>query len=213
MLVIGHRGAMGNDQDGEWVRLLEMSDPVLLAEWAWRYENAKGPHRDFSRARQLYCAAARRGYAPAQVRLAWMYANGVGAPRDLELAGAWLRVAAAQGSLGAKKFLAFLGYPPRGRQPRCSYTSRVDHYAGTTKPLSNRNGARDRPGAITSFESEAGGDRRFATESPRQEARLDELIRQLTGRRRLDSTHDGNPEANLQTPWDRVSDPRTPPAK
>jgi soluble lytic murein transglycosylase-like protein len=63
-----------------------------------------------------------------------MYANGVGAPQDSELAGAWLRVAGARGGLEARKLLALIGDPPRGRQPRCTYTSRYDRYAIATIP-------------------------------------------------------------------------------
>lgn len=96
---------------------------------AGKYENAEGVQRDYARARQLYCAAARLDHTPAQTRLAWMYANGVGTPQDRELAGAWLRVAAAKGDLKARNFLAYLDYPFRGRKPRCSYESRFDQYA------------------------------------------------------------------------------------
>ena len=114
----------------DWHQLLTEPDPVRLTALASRYENGKGGVRhDYSRARQLYCAAARLGHLPAQRRLAWMYANGVGTPQDRELAGAWLRVASAQGDVHAEKFLALLGYPARGRQPRCTYLSRYDQYA------------------------------------------------------------------------------------
>lgn len=121
-------------REREWERLLAASDPAVftraspefLMEWGSRYENGVGVGRDYARARQLYCAAARRGHAPAQVRLAWMYAHGLGAARDRELAGAWLRVAAAQGDLEARKLLAVLGYPPRGKQPHCTYAHREE---------------------------------------------------------------------------------------
>lgn len=128
--------AAGHDLD--WAELLAEPDPELLVSLATRYE--QGARRDYGRARQLYCAAARLGHTPAQVRLAWMYANGVGAPQDIELAGAWLRVAAAEGDLQARKFLALLGYPARGRQPRCTYSSRFDSYARATIPSSSPEG-------------------------------------------------------------------------
>lgn len=131
-------GAESASREREWERLLEASDPAVfttaspafLMAWGSRYEHGGRVGRDHARARQLYCAAARRGYAPAQVRLARMYAHGLGTPRDRELAGAWLRVAAAQGNLQARMFLALLGHPPRGKKPRCTYEQRTEQYAG-----------------------------------------------------------------------------------
>ena len=113
----------------DWQQLLADPDPAALAEMAGQYEHAIGYRRDYGRARQLYCAAARLGYLPAQRRLAWMYANGLGAPRDTDLAAAWLEVAAANGDLKARRFLAFVGEPEVAREPRCTYESRFDAYA------------------------------------------------------------------------------------
>jgi soluble lytic murein transglycosylase-like protein len=113
----------------DWQRLLADPDPVALTELASQYERAIGYRRDYGRARQLYCAAARLSYLPAQRRLAWMYANGLGAPRDTDLAAAWLEVAAANGDLKARRFLAFVGEPVVVREPRCTYESRFDAYA------------------------------------------------------------------------------------
>ncbi len=76
----------------DWQALLADPDPEELNELARHYEQAIGYRRDYGRARQLYCAAARLGYLPAQRRLAWMYANGLGAPRDTDLAAAWLEL-------------------------------------------------------------------------------------------------------------------------
>ena len=118
----------------DWQALLEDPDPAELMGMAAQYEQADGVLRDYSRARQLYCASARLGYRPAQIRLAWMYSNGLGSPQDPDLAAAWLRVAAADGSLQARKFLAFVGAPDSGRQPRCTYESRYDEYAVATIP-------------------------------------------------------------------------------
>lgn len=116
----------------DWPLLLADPDPVELSELARQYEQAIGYRRDYGRARQLYCAAARLGYLPAQRRLAWMYANGLGAPRDTELAAAWLEVAAANGDLKARRFLGFVGQPVVRRKPRCTYESRFDAYAIAT---------------------------------------------------------------------------------
>ena len=118
----------------DWHVLLADPDPEELTDLASQYEHAIGYRRDYGRARQLYCAAARLGYMPAQLRLAWMYANGLGAPRDTDLAGAWLQVAASNGDLQARKFLAFVGEPGVTRKPRCTYESRFDAYAIATIP-------------------------------------------------------------------------------
>ena len=113
----------------DWQLLLDDPDPAELMELASKYEHARGYRRDYGRARQLYCAAARLGHQPAQVRLAWMYANGLGAPQDKDLAGAWLRVASSNGDLQARKFLAYVGEPAVERKPRCTYDNRYDAYA------------------------------------------------------------------------------------
>jgi soluble lytic murein transglycosylase-like protein len=126
--------AQGDDLGLDWNALLSAPDPVELVRLAEQYERAQGVRRDYSRARQLYCAAARLDYLPAQIRLAWMYANGLGAPLDKELAGAWLQVAASKDNLQARKFLVLLGDLPGKRQPRCTYESRYDAYAIATIP-------------------------------------------------------------------------------
>ncbi|MDH3831393.1 MAG: transglycosylase SLT domain-containing protein, partial [Gammaproteobacteria bacterium] len=118
----------------DWQVLLADPDPAQLTEMAGQYERAIGYRRDYGRARQLYCAAARLGDMQAQMRLAWMYANGLGAPRDTDLAAAWLYVAAASGDLTARKFLAYVGEPGISRKPRCTYESRYDAYAIATIP-------------------------------------------------------------------------------
>jgi hypothetical protein len=113
----------------DWHDRLTDPDPGDITELAKQYERAIGYRRDYGRARQLYCAAARLGHLPAQRRLAWMYAYGLGAPRDTDLAAAWLEVAAENGDLKARRFLAFVGKPTVNRQPRCTYESRFDAYA------------------------------------------------------------------------------------
>ena len=124
----------GADHGLDWYALLSDPDPAELMRLAEQYERAQGVRRDYSRARQLYCAAARLDYLPAQLRLAWMYANGLGAPQDKELAGAWLQVAASKDNLQARKFLVLLGDLVGNRQPRCTYESRYDEYAIATIP-------------------------------------------------------------------------------
>ena len=128
-LLLSARAVQGQTPILDWQVLLTDPDPVELTELAGQYERAIGYRRDYGRARQLYCAAARLGHLPAQRRLAWMYANGLGAPRDTDLAAAWLEVAAANGDLKARRFLAFVGEPVVRRKPRCTYESRFDAYA------------------------------------------------------------------------------------
>ena len=134
LLLLWSTGGQGSMPVLDWQILLADPDPVELTELASQYEHAVGYRRDYGRARQLYCAAARLNHMPAQLRLAWMYANGLGAPRDTDLAGAWLQVAAANGDLKARKFLAYVGEPGVSRKPRCTYESRFDEYAVATIP-------------------------------------------------------------------------------
>ena len=128
-LLLSARAVQGQTPILDWQVLLADPDPVELTELAGQYERAIGYRRDYGRARQLYCAAARLGHLRAQRRLAWMYANGLGAPRDTDLAAAWLEVAAANGDLKARRFLAFVGEPVVRRKPRCTYESRFDAHA------------------------------------------------------------------------------------
>jgi soluble lytic murein transglycosylase-like protein len=167
--------AQGTDTDHglDWYALLSAPDPVELMRLAEQYERAQGVRRDYSRARQLYCAAARLDYLPAQIRLAWMYANGLGAPQDKELAGAWLKVAANKDNLQARKFLVLLGDLAGNRQPRCTYESRYDEYAVATIP--SRDG---KPGDfILSDQVTADPDRQ----------QIEQWVRQLAPRYGLDS--------------------------
>jgi len=103
----------------DFERLLAAVDPGLQTEWALRYEHAEGVARDYDRAVQLYCAAARRGDLEAQYRLGWMYANGRGVARDDALAAAWLRLAAAGGDAHAERLLVFVDDPERREPARC----------------------------------------------------------------------------------------------
>jgi soluble lytic murein transglycosylase-like protein len=134
LLLPGSVAGQGMTPVLDWQVLLTDPDTGELTDLANQYERAIGYRRDYGRARQLYCAAARLGYLPAQLRLAWMYANGLGAPRDTDLAAAWLQVAAANGDLQARKFLAYVGEPGVPRKPRCTYKSRFDAYAIATIP-------------------------------------------------------------------------------
>jgi len=51
-------------------------DPLEMTRLAQRYEHAEGVEKDFIKANELYCRAAKAGHAEAQFRLGWIYANG-----------------------------------------------------------------------------------------------------------------------------------------
>ncbi|WP_295762716.1 transglycosylase SLT domain-containing protein [Undibacterium sp.] len=68
-----------------------------LTELARRYENAEGVSRDYQRAFDLYCQAAKAGWPEAQYALAWMYANARGLARNDQAAQQLFQLAAEQG--------------------------------------------------------------------------------------------------------------------
>jgi hypothetical protein len=72
---------------------------------AIRYENAEGVPRDYAKAMELYCAAARAGNADAEYHLGWMYANGRGMPRDDAMATHMFQLAARRGHTQAEAML------------------------------------------------------------------------------------------------------------
>lgn len=110
--------ARGAASGPSWFALIKAPPPVQ-AEWATRFEHGEGVAQDYGRAMQLYCAAARRGHAPAQYQLGWMYANGRGVTRNDPQAAAWFRLAAAKGDAPAQRMLARLGDLPKGRRASC----------------------------------------------------------------------------------------------
>jgi soluble lytic murein transglycosylase-like protein len=73
-----------------------------LVTEAARYEHAEGVPRDYGRAIELYCAAAKAGNADGQYGLGWMYANGRGVTRDDAVAAHLFSLAAQQGHLQAQ---------------------------------------------------------------------------------------------------------------
>jgi soluble lytic murein transglycosylase-like protein len=76
---------------------------------AQRYENAEGVPRDYARALELYCEAARQGHADATYAVAWMFLNGRGVQHDDAIGAGWLRLAAERGHAHALKMLVRLG--------------------------------------------------------------------------------------------------------
>jgi TPR repeat protein len=77
-------------------------DTRALVVEAARYEHAEGVPRNYGRAIELYCAAAKAGSADGQYGLGWMYANGRGVARDDAIAGHLFALAAQQGHLQAQ---------------------------------------------------------------------------------------------------------------
>ena len=75
---------------------------AALVTDAARYEHAEGVPRDFGRAIELYCAAARAGNADGQYGLGWMYANGRGVTRDDAVAAHLFNLASQQGHVQAQ---------------------------------------------------------------------------------------------------------------
>ena len=78
---------------------------------ALHFEHGEGVAQDFSRARQLYCQAAKLGEPRAFLNLGWMYLNGRGVARNDAIAAMWLHKAAASGSSQAATLVQMLGNP------------------------------------------------------------------------------------------------------
>lgn len=94
-------------------------DPAAMTRLAEKYEHAEGVAKDFQRANQLYCKAARAGYADAQFKLGWVYANGRGLDRDDGVAAALFAMASAQGHEHAMKLLPYVRESIATQLPSC----------------------------------------------------------------------------------------------
>lgn len=79
---------------------------TFIAE-AIRFEHAEGVSRDYAKALELYCAAAREKHPQALYALGWMYANGRGVVRDDGVAGQLFKLAADQGHAYAQQMLQY----------------------------------------------------------------------------------------------------------
>lgn len=85
-----------------------------------RYENAEGFPRDYARAHDLYCTAARMNDAEAFLRMGWMYANARGTDRDDQIANTLFRRAAALGNETARRLSTMIhGGQQRDKLPAC----------------------------------------------------------------------------------------------
>lgn len=83
------------------------STPLELIAMAVKYEHAEGRPRDYEKAVNLYCRAAKVGNADAQYALGWMYANGRGVGRNDSVAAQLFTLAGEQGHQYAKEMLRF----------------------------------------------------------------------------------------------------------
>ena len=96
----------------------QLAQFAALRSEARAYEHGEGVRRDFIRAFELYCEAARLGDADSQFSLGWMYAHGRGLPRDDALAALFFGMAADQGHSQARTMLRFVG-ESAADQPEC----------------------------------------------------------------------------------------------
>lgn len=69
-----------------------------LVDQGVRFESGAGMPRDYARALQLYCAAARADFAEGVMRLGWMYYNGQGVVRSEAIGVTLFRKASRLGS-------------------------------------------------------------------------------------------------------------------
>lgn len=110
-----------------WIALLNMplanaQEQSNVSAWmtdAARFENGEGVARDYPRALELYCLAARAGDRDAQYAMGWMYANGRGVERSDTIAARLMQLAAAQGHEHAKFMLNYLRHDPQAELPKC----------------------------------------------------------------------------------------------
>ena len=98
--------------------VVHAAEPPELVRQATAFEHGEGVGRDFERAHDLYCRAAKAGDVDAQFALGWMYANGRGRARSDAVAGAFFRLAAGQGHPQAARMLPHMQKEP-GELPAC----------------------------------------------------------------------------------------------
>ena len=89
-----------------------------LVEIGIRFEHSEGRTRNFARAHELYCEAAREDSPDAFVRLGWMYANGRGVKRDDSTAHSLFLRAASLGSEVAARLAGVIRSDTQ-RLPEC----------------------------------------------------------------------------------------------
>ena len=103
-------------------------DPHALLSQAIKYEHAEGVKRNRSKAIELYCRAAKLGYAEAQYALGWIYTNGRGVSRDDWIATHLFSLAAEQGHIQAQNVLQLIPEPSESALPTCLQPDSDDIY-------------------------------------------------------------------------------------
>lgn len=105
---------------GASAQLSESPDnPSALVALAIKHEHAEGVPQDYAKAADLYCRAARSGYADAQYALGWMYANGRGVPRNDSVAAQLFSLAGDQGHTHAREMLRHIRSSIQVPLPSC----------------------------------------------------------------------------------------------
>ncbi len=164
LLILAIQGlAAGPARAGDTANASTESMERLSAEermaLAVRYEHAEGVPRDYAKAMDLYCAAARMGHAPAQYALGWMHAHGRGMAKDDGIARHFFELAARQGHEQAQEMLRYLpadtsiATTPSCMQPSTAEDAAASAGTGLSPRPHLRSGAqagaslRDRPAA------------------------------------------------------------------
>jgi len=118
-LCTGSVGADSNPRSPQTATAANLDNPGALVALALKYEHAEGVARDFAKAADLYCRAARLGFADAQFALGWMYANGRGVSRDDGVAAHLFAMAAEQGHDHAREMVRYTRSSAATSLPRC----------------------------------------------------------------------------------------------
>ena len=114
-----------------------LDNPGELVALAVKYEHAEGVARDFAKAADLYCRAARLGFADAQFALGWMYANGRGVSRDDGVAAHLFAMAAEQGHGHALEMARYTRSSAATSLPRCLLPEESAPEAGNATEQAN----------------------------------------------------------------------------
>jgi len=91
----------------------------ILVALAKQHEHAEGVPRDYHRAIELYCGAAKLGHQEALYALGWMYANGRGVRRNDSVAVQLFVMAAERGHNHANMMIRYLDTSQEPALPDC----------------------------------------------------------------------------------------------
>ena len=138
-LISGSAGAEDNPSMDTPQPIENSDNPVALMALAVKYEHAEGVPRDYARAAELYCRAARSGNAEAQYALGWMYANGRGVTRDDGIAAQLFTMAGEQGHAHAREMLQFIQSATPTPLPSCLQPEKPANEAGNDQVQASDN--------------------------------------------------------------------------